>query len=67
MTKAYPYYIYSGDKFTCPDLKGQRCTAIRRPDGKCIRGRNSNMAVVFDNGEQAVVLARRLRKINPET
>jgi hypothetical protein len=55
-------YIYKGDRFTDPELKGKECHAIYRPDGKCIRGKNSNMLVQF-NGKKTVVLARQLRKI----
>jgi hypothetical protein len=55
-------YIYLGDRLTRPDLRGATCTAVRRRDGKCVRGRNGNMAVEFEGGEQAVVLGRRLRK-----
>lgn len=55
-------YTYRGDRFTNPDLKGKQCVAVRRPDGKCIRGRNGNMLVSF-NGIVTVVLARQLRKI----
>lgn len=40
----------------------QECKAIRRKDGKCIRGRNSNMLVEFD-GVKVVIPARMLRKI----
>jgi hypothetical protein len=54
-------YIYHGDKFTDNELKGAECSAVRREDGKCIRGKNSNMLVEF-NGIKHVVLARRLRK-----
>jgi hypothetical protein len=57
------YYVYKGDRFTGPDLKGRTCTAIRRVDGKCIRGKNGNMLVEF-NGKKVVVLARHLRKVN---
>jgi hypothetical protein len=55
-------YIYRGDKLTSPELKGKSCKAIRRSNGKCIRGRNSNMLCDFD-GVKVVVLARMLRKI----
>lgn len=54
-------YTYLGDRFTSPELKGKTCTAVRRTDGKCIRGANGNMLVSFD-GVQVVVLARLLRK-----
>lgn len=56
-------YIYRGDKFTDESLKMQECSAVRRANGKCIRGRNSNMLVEFSNGVKVVVLARLLRKI----
>lgn len=55
-------YIYKGDRFTDPDLKGRTCRAIRRKDGKCIRGKNGNMLVDFD-GLIVNVIARQLRKI----
>lgn len=55
-------YIYRGDRLTDDQYKGKECSAVRRPDGKCIRGANSNMLVEF-NGKKVVVLARQLRKI----
>lgn len=60
-------YTYRGDRLTDPRFKGQRCAAVRRPDGrgslKCIRGRNGNMLVRFmETGETVVVLGRQLRK-----
>lgn len=55
-------YTYTGDRFTDPELKGQPCTAVRRPDGKCIRGKNGNMLVEFE-GYKVVVVARLLRKL----
>jgi len=58
-----PEYTYRGDKLTDPRLKEQRCSAVRRPDGKCIRGKNGNMLVRFAGGEMVVVLGRQLRKI----
>lgn len=57
-----PEYIYKGDRYTDQHLKGKPCNEIRRPDGKCIRGRNGNMLVSF-NGIKIVVIARLLRKI----
>lgn len=60
-----PDYIYRGDKHTAPELKGQPCTAVRRENGKCIRGRNSNFLVQFENGTRHIVLGRQLRKIAP--
>jgi len=55
-------YKYLGDRFTDLTYKGQECQAVRRPDGKCIRGKNGNMLVSF-NGKLVVVIARLLRKI----
>ena len=54
-------YTYLGDRFTDPEYNGKTCTAVRCPDGKCIRGANGNMLVSF-NGVKVVVLARLLRK-----
>lgn len=56
-------YIYLGDRFTDPALKGAPCKAIRRPDGKCIRGKNGSMLVEFESGRRAVVIGRPLRKL----
>lgn len=58
-------YIYRGDKLTDPALKGIVVTAVRRADGKCIRGRNANMLVQTEDGRRIVVLARQLRKVQP--
>lgn len=54
-------YIYKGDNLTSDTWKGRSCTAVRRQDGKCIRGKNGNMLVDFQ-GTLVVVLARRLKK-----
>jgi hypothetical protein len=54
-------YIYRGDKSTLLQLKGMECNAIRRKDGKCIRGKNGNMLVEM-NGRKMIVVARQLRK-----
>lgn len=56
-------YVYRGDRFTDAVLRGQHCEAVRRKDGKCIRGKNGNMLVKFENGKLVNVLARQLRKI----
>lgn len=56
-------YTYRGDKLTDPNLKGKPCEAVRRADGKCIRGKNGNMLVHFTGAGKMVVLARQLRKI----
>jgi hypothetical protein len=58
-------YKYLGDKYTEPSLRGALCSAVRRPDGKCIRGKNGSMLVDF-NGEKHVVMGRLLRKIKRE-
>lgn len=55
-------YRYSGDRYTDPALKGQICTAVLRPDGKCIRGKNGSMLVEFE-GVKVNVIGRLLRKI----
>ncbi|HEX7137961.1 MAG TPA: hypothetical protein VF219_08955 [Vicinamibacterales bacterium] len=55
-------YTYRGDRWTRSPLRGRACEAIRRADGKCIRGRGS-MLVRFADGVVAVVLARQLRKV----
>lgn len=56
-------YVYRGDRLTDPALRGKRCVAVLRADGKCVRGRGT-MLVLFE-GEDAprAVLARQLRKI----
>jgi len=58
-------YIYHGDKLAkrYSAYAGQYCKAVRRQDGKCIRGRNANMLVEFSCGTRVVVLARMLRKL----
>lgn len=56
-------YIYLGDRLTRPELRRMPCRAVRRSDGKCIRGRNGNMLVEFNGGGKCVVLGRLLRKI----
>jgi hypothetical protein len=59
-------YVYLGDKLTDPLLVGLECDPIRRADGKCLVGRKPrNQAVRFENGREAVVLARRLRLNQP--
>ena len=55
-------YKYLGDRFTDPYFKGKECDAVRRPDGKCILGKNGNMLVKFNTGENVVVIGRLLRK-----
>ena len=60
--KSRQSYKYLGDKFSAHDLKGSVCMAVKRPDGKCIRGKNGNMLVEFE-GKKTVVVARLLRKL----
>lgn len=55
-------YTYLGDRLTDQKYKGRNCMDVRS-NGKCIRGRNSNMLVQFESGETVVILARLLRKI----
>ena len=54
-------YQYLGDRSTAEPYKGQPCNAVRRADGKCIRGKNGNMLVSFYE-TLVVVQARLLRK-----
>ncbi|QMW06337.1 hypothetical protein [Spirosoma foliorum] len=56
-------YQYLGDRMTDPTLKDQSCTAVLQENGKCIRGKNGNMLVVFDSGRTANVIGRLLRKL----
>lgn len=56
-------YVYLGDRLTAGYLRGGVCEAVRRTDGKCIRGRNGSMLVRFEWGETAVVMGRLLRKL----
>jgi hypothetical protein len=58
-----PTYRYLGDRNTDPLLKGRTCMAIRRADGKCIRGKNGSMLVQFEDGKKMVVVGRLLRKV----
>lgn len=59
-------YVYLGDRLTDPALIGQPCDPILRADGKCLVGRKPrNQAVRFWDGREVVVLARRLRVIQP--
>lgn len=53
-------YKYLGDRLTDIKFKGATCKAVRRNDGKCIRGRGS-MLVEFED-KKVVVIARLLRK-----
>ena len=56
-------YVYLGDRQTDPLLRGQRCIAVVRADGKCIRGRNGTMRVKFESGRIANIIGRLLRKV----
>jgi hypothetical protein len=55
-------YKYLGDRNTDPSLKGKHCSAVRRK-GKCVRGKNGNMLVEFEDGTRHVIVARLLRKV----
>ena len=57
-------YIYLGDRFTLNKFKNKECQAITSDSGKCYRGRAGVMLLKFLSGERAIVLARRLRKLN---
>jgi hypothetical protein len=54
-------YVYLGAKMTRPELVGAGCDPVRRPDGRCIVGRNATQLVRFESGEEVVVMRRRLR------
>lgn len=56
-------YYYIGDRFTDAKFKGAECNAVRRENGKCIRGKNGSMLVEFD-GVRVNVIGRLLRKIS---
>ena len=56
-------YKYLGDRMTDPKYKNQECDAVKRPDGKCIRGKNGSMLVKFLNGDVVNVIGRLLRKV----
>lgn len=59
-------YIYLGDRLTEDQLKGKRCRAVRRQDGKCIRSQTmGTMLVQFEEGPICTVIGRRLRKLRP--
>lgn len=60
-------YTYLGDRLTDARFKNQPCKAVRRTDGKCIRGANGSMLVRFENGQTHVVIGRRLRKVGTVT
>jgi hypothetical protein len=58
-------YIYRGDRLTDPALRGKKCLAVLRPDGKCITGRSA-MLVYFIHEPMdvhRVVQRRQLRRI----
>lgn len=56
-------YIYRGDRLTDNKYKLQPCKPMFGKNGKCVRGKNGNMLVIFDTG-YCVVLARQLRRID---
>jgi hypothetical protein len=55
-------YNYLGDRNTAGFLKQVACNAVRRKDGKCIRGKNGSMLVELENGTRHVIVGRLLRK-----
>lgn len=57
-----PEYVYVGDKLTDSQLVGLPVMAVRRADGKCVRGANGNMLVEAADGRRFNVLGRLLRK-----
>jgi hypothetical protein len=56
-------YIYRGDRLTDIKYRMQYCNPVLNRYGKCIRGRNGNMLVMFETGI-CNVLARQLRLID---
>jgi hypothetical protein len=59
-------YVYLGDRHTAAEFRHQPCDPVRRPDGKCVRGRGAQL-VRFADGREVVVVARRLRVVGVET
>lgn len=55
-------YIYLGDRNTDFHLRKKACSAVRK-NGKCIRGKNGSMLVVFEDGTKRVIVGRLLRKV----
>lgn len=55
-------YVYVGDRLTSPDWRGMPVNAVRRTDGKCVRGKNGSMLVETVDGRRCVVLGRLLVK-----
>lgn len=60
---SHPAYVYLGDRQTDPARRKTRCAAVRNSAGKCIRGRNGNFLVRFEDGQVSVVVGRLLRKV----
>lgn len=56
-------YQYLGDKQTDARRKKSLCSAVRNERGKCVRGKNGNFLVRFEDGTESVVVGRLLRKI----
>lgn len=56
-------YRYPGDRLTAREHKRRLCRAVRRADGKCIRGKNGSMLIEWEDGSRCVVIARLLRKL----
>ena len=59
MTKSVQEYIYLGDKNTNDQLKGKKSEAVYSGTGKCIRGKNGNMLVLFNNAEEVTGVCKR--------
>ena len=56
-------YINLGDRNTSSSLRKQLCKAVRKNNGKCVRGKNGSMLVQFKDGKPTVVTGKLLRKI----
>lgn len=66
-------YVYLGDAYTRPELRGAPCDPVSGPSRSktgrgrvvVIRGRNRNQLVRFADGTQVVVAGRFLRLSTP--
>jgi hypothetical protein len=58
-------YTYLGDRWTDPALRGQRCEAVTRADGKCVSGRGAMLVRFAGEDAPRVVVRRMLRKVAP--
>jgi hypothetical protein len=59
-------YTYRGDHLTRPELRGARCSAVLRADGRCVCSRLGTMLVRMESGEVVNVLRRCLRTMKED-